>query len=151
MSRNHYQTIVIAVDFSPATDVVLQRGLDLAARLGARAEVVYVTPALEPALPFHRTNRRAVEKLQKEELERAREALAERIAEYDSAVGTAVRVGPAHEQILAHAKEHRAGIIVIGKRGQNLAESLLIGSTADRVVRKATVPVFVVTTPRKPR
>jgi len=147
MARPSYNTLVIAIDFSSATDAVLARGLDLAKRLGARAEVVYTTPRLDPALPFHRTNRRAVAKLQREELSGARAALRELVADCDSPVGTNVRVGAAHAEILAFAKEKRAGLIVLGKRGQNLAESLLLGSTADRVLRKATIPVIVVPVP----
>jgi len=147
MARSSYRTLLIAIDFSSATDTVLERGLDLASRLGARAEVVYTTPRLEPALPFHRMNRRAVAKLQREELAGAREALAELVADCDPPVETSVRVGAAHVEILAYAKETGAGLIVLGKRGQNLAESLLLGSTADRVLRKATVPVVVVPVP----
>jgi len=147
MSRSNFRTIVIAIDFSPASKTVLARGLDLAKRLGAHAEVVYTTPRLQPSLPFHRTNRSAVTKLQQEEVISARKALAERVAECDPPVGARVRIGVAHKEILAHAKEKGAGLIVIGKRGQNLGESLLIGSTADRVLRKAPVPVVVVPTP----
>lgn len=151
MARSSYRTILIAIDFSSATDTVLARGLDLAARLGAQAEVVYTTPRLEPALPFHRTNRRAVAKLQREELDGAHKALAELVADCDPPVATSVRVGTAHVEILAYAKETGAGLIVIGKRGQNLAESLLLGSTTDRVLRKATIPIVVVPTPLRRR
>ena len=147
MSRSNLRTIVIAIDFSPASKTVLARGLDLSTRLGAKAEVVTVTPKLQPALPFHRSNRRAVTKLQQEEVKGARKALAERVADCDPPVSARVRIGVAHKEILAHAKEKGAGLIVIGKRGQNLGESLLIGSTADRVLRKASVPVVVVPTP----
>ena len=34
--------------------------------------------------------------------------------------------------------------IVIGSRGQGLAESLMLGSVADKVVRQARLPVMVV-------
>jgi nucleotide-binding universal stress UspA family protein len=149
MSGPSYKTIVIAVDFSSAAPQVLARGLDLAKRLGARAEVVYVTPRLQPALPFHRKNRAMVAALQREELASAREALADLVTGAQVPVETQVRVGTAHAEIVAHAKEKRAGLVVIGKRGQNLAESLLIGSTADRVLRKATIPVVVVPPSRR--
>jgi nucleotide-binding universal stress UspA family protein len=147
MARPNYDTIVIAIDFSSATESVLRRGLDLAARLGAHAEVVYTTPRLQPALPFHRGNRAAVAKLQREEVTGARAALADLVADCDPRVGTRVRIGSAHAEILTHAKEKGAGLIVLGKRGHNLAENLLLGSTADRVLRKATVPVIVVPVP----
>jgi nucleotide-binding universal stress UspA family protein len=46
--------------------------------------------------------------------------------------------------ILSSAEEHDVDLIVIGGRGRGTFANLLIGSTAERVLRFAKVPVLVV-------
>lgn len=45
--------------------------------------------------------------------------------------------------ILDAAEEHRADIIVMGSRGRGTFANLLLGSTAERVLRYAKVPVLI--------
>ncbi len=45
--------------------------------------------------------------------------------------------------ILSAAEEHGVDLIVIGRRGRGTFANLLIGSTAERVIRFAKVPVLV--------
>lgn len=143
-ARTAYRLILVATDFSDPAHAAVEHGLDLAARLGARAEIVYVTPHLEPAIPFHRRNRRVVADLQQQEREAARKALAELVPEDDPDVRTRVLVGRPSDAILAHARRARASMIVMAKHGRSATENLLIGSVTERVLRKATVPVVVV-------
>jgi nucleotide-binding universal stress UspA family protein len=51
--------------------------------------------------------------------------------------------GTAGEALLRSATAHGADLIVVGRRGHGLAASLLLGSTSEYVVRRATVPVLV--------
>ena len=52
--------------------------------------------------------------------------------------------GQAAKEILRLAKEYDASVIVMGTRGHNELESLLIGSTAHKVLHHADRPVLVV-------
>ncbi|MFW6152843.1 MAG: universal stress protein [Halobacteriota archaeon] len=62
----------------------------------------------------------------------------------DAEVELVVGVGrPAHA-ILAEADEHDVDHIVIGSHGRSGTERLLLGSVAETVLRRATVPVTVV-------
>jgi nucleotide-binding universal stress UspA family protein len=45
--------------------------------------------------------------------------------------------------ILDAADEHRADLIVMGSRGRGTFANLLLGSTAERVLRYAKVPVLI--------
>jgi nucleotide-binding universal stress UspA family protein len=45
--------------------------------------------------------------------------------------------------ILAAAEEHRVDLIVMGSRGRGTFANLLLGSTAERVLRFAKVPVLI--------
>ncbi|MBI4831209.1 MAG: universal stress protein [Candidatus Lindowbacteria bacterium] len=50
-------------------------------------------------------------------------------------------------EIIKFARDNRVDMIVMGTHGHNALESALMGSTAEKVVRKAPCPVFTV---RKP-
>lgn len=49
--------------------------------------------------------------------------------------------GEVEQDILAAASEHRADLIVIGSRGQNMIRGLFLGSVAREVIRLSTLPV----------
>ena len=51
--------------------------------------------------------------------------------------------GQAGEVLVRAAAAQNADLIVVGRRGHGLAASLLLGSTSEYVVRRATTPVLV--------
>src|SRR5690606_25816419 len=55
-----------------------------------------------------------------------------------------LRQGSPFFEILAAAKEESADLIVIGTHGRGAIAHILMGSVAERVVRKASCPVLVV-------
>jgi universal stress protein E len=70
----------------------------------------------------------------------------ERAAREAGLVGATLRVelGPSGTTILEHAKALAADLIVVGTHGRSGARRLLLGSTAEEVVRDATCDVMVV-------
>ena len=62
-------------------------------------------------------------------------------------IGVVVRRGDAHEVTLECAKEEAADMIVMGTHGHTGITHALLGSTAEKVVRLATMPVLTVRTP----
>lgn len=59
-------------------------------------------------------------------------------------VATSVREGSPHSEIIKYANKEKAGLIMMATHGLSGLEKLLIGSTAEKVVRKASCPVFTV-------
>lgn len=57
---------------------------------------------------------------------------------------TIEEVGDPGTRLLAVAEERGADLIVIGRRGANLAERVILGSVADRVCHLAPIPVLVI-------
>jgi nucleotide-binding universal stress UspA family protein len=57
---------------------------------------------------------------------------------------TILLAGHPHEEITKYAVIHNMDLIVLGVRGHGLMETLLVGSTTDRVVRQAPCPVLTV-------
>jgi len=57
---------------------------------------------------------------------------------------TALRIGNTFHGIRTTITEHRAGLIVMGTTGHTKLEEMVIGSTAEKVVRYAKCPVLTV-------
>lgn len=62
-----------------------------------------------------------------------------------------VRIGTPFAEIIAHAQEHHDDLIVVGSRSRGGLKGLLLGHTAERVLRKSPVPVLVARKPLPPR
>ena len=75
--------------------------------------------------------------------ERLEEA-AERVESEGRACSTAVRMGQPARQIVVYAEEHDVDEVVIGSHGRSLVSRVLLGSVAEKVVRRSPVPVTVV-------
>ncbi|MCF8144092.1 MAG: universal stress protein [Deltaproteobacteria bacterium] len=57
---------------------------------------------------------------------------------------TALLAGQPHEELIQYALINHMDLIVLGIRGHRLVETLLVGSTTDRVIRQAQCPVLSV-------
>ncbi len=55
--------------------------------------------------------------------------------------------GNASDLILSYAQEHKIELIVMGTHGRRGFDRLVLGSTTDRVIRRASCPVLVVSHP----
>jgi nucleotide-binding universal stress UspA family protein len=59
-------------------------------------------------------------------------------------VKTSCLAGRPHEELVKYAVLHAVDLIILGIRGRGLVETLLLGSTTDRVIRRVTCPVLAV-------
>lgn len=59
-------------------------------------------------------------------------------------VSTKVRLGDPGQEILREAESFQADLVVVGARGASLLENLVLGSVADRVLRRAATSVLLV-------
>lgn len=57
---------------------------------------------------------------------------------------TLIRLGEPFAEIIRTAEEVDASLVVLGHRGHSKAEELLLGSTAEKVVRKCKRPVLLI-------
>lgn len=141
-----FERILIAVDRSAPAAEAAQIGGDLAARFQARVLLVhavdatfaYTAPASIGGLP-------PVTLL--DDLERdGRELLSAVSGRFPAALRpeAALRAGRPAGEILAAAREWGARLIVIGTHGRGDVERLILGSTAEAVLREAPCPVLTV-------
>lgn len=72
---------------------------------------------------------------------------AEHLAELKPPPTTHVRIGRPFAEIIAYARENDISLIVLGTHGRGAIAHMLLGSTTEKVVRKAPCAVLTVRAP----
>ena len=142
------QTILVPTDFSPDAQAALVKAKDLARALGSRLVILHAyrvdiamsTPGLGGGfiLPD-----RFYQELRASATSRVEALAAATVKDGVKAEGIAVEDGPA-PAIVDVAKRLPADLIVMGTRGLTGLAHVVLGSVADRVIRKASCPVLTV-------
>lgn len=135
--RPDLERVLVATDGSDSATAATDHAIELATEAGATLHVVHVTDALLAG------ERETVEVAPGEEIGTdAIDDVLERAQGTDlETIHTAVVPGRTHQAILAYATEHDVDAIVMGTHGRTGLGRYLLGSTTERVVRFATVPV----------
>jgi len=151
-----FNHILVAVDFSDFSQEAVRVTSGLARAFGGTVYALYVcdTPkGVEPALlTRHSRAIRSLLDLQKEMCKNAETQLNEWIGNFDwgeAQVQVAVAEGAPHKVIIDRSREIEADLVVIGSHGRSGFARRILGSTAERVVRKSRCPVLAVTLPRE--
>lgn len=142
----HLKQILVPVDFSAPSQQALRYALRFAKEFHAEVTLLHVVEKTAVGSGFADMPSRFA--YSDEELSIAEKNLGALIASSQEAgcptIGSTVRTGlPAHE-IVEAAKELDTDLIVIATHGYTGWKHFCIGSTAERVVRAAPCPVFVV-------
>jgi nucleotide-binding universal stress UspA family protein len=138
--------ILVAVDFSPESDLAVRHGMAIARHQGAELVLLHVGTILDPPEPGFENHaagyRRAVEQGLRDNRERL-ESMRDRLRGQGVEVTHAVADGFPDTTILEVADEVAAGTIVLGTHGRTGLKWFLLGSIAQRVVRLAERDVLV--------
>ncbi|ESS07048.1 MAG: universal stress protein UspA related nucleotide-binding protein [uncultured archaeon A07HB70] len=138
-----FDRVLVATDGSESVRRAVAVAVDLAVRFDARAEALYVLDAAD----LDGSPEQVRDDLRNALQEAGDEALADvrrRAAERGVPVSTTVREGHPAAEVVAHARETDADVVATGTRGRHGEHRLLVGSVAERVVRRASVPVLTV-------
>ncbi len=142
------RTIVVGTSLGPESDPIVAKALELARSLGARLHPVHATVlplpyAGEPFVPWVDEEAiRAQEQTVRRELENQLDRLG--VDRPKELSGVTMEPGTPHQLILETARRVEAGLTVLGYAEGEGKLARLLGSTADRVLRKATHPVLIV-------
>jgi nucleotide-binding universal stress UspA family protein len=144
------KNILVATDFSDASNAALNYGRALARHFDAGLHVVHVVQNLQ-AQAFGDGYIAALPELQADLEEAARRGLAALLIDNDEkplrTTSAVVRSGMPAAAIVEYANTHGIDIIVMGTHGGGALAHLLMGSVAERVVRTAPCPVLTVRHP----
>ena len=135
--------ILLATDFSRCSEGAEAYACSLAASWGAALMVMSVLefhPGMNPDYPV---NRLYLDELMKEAKKQFID-LKGRAAKRGITVHTSVTPGIPSEAVLAAAKTEDVDLIVVGTKGKTGLEHVLLGSTAERIIRMAPCPVLAV-------
>ena len=138
--------ILVPTDFSAESKKALNYAQAFAQQLGSALVLLHVVETLvypgelgygsmvlpEMTATLQENGKTRLEMLAKEELSPS------------IPVRTEVRVGTAFNEITAAAKEHNVDLIVLATHGYTGLKHVLLGSTAERVVRYSPCPVLTV-------
>jgi universal stress protein A len=144
--------ILVATDFSDASDHALAYARMLTEAFGASLHVLHV---LEDLAAHAWTTEVYVAALPgvHEEMERqAQERLQQLLSEEDRArfrADLVLRFGSPFVEVVRYAQEQHVDLIVLGTHGRGALAHMLLGSVAERVVRKAHCPVLTVRHPER--
>jgi len=139
--------VICATDFSETSQAVVELAARLAQREGARLHLVHVVenPFQQPwltgaeGIDFAELLRRRIDNAEHELA-----LLAGKLPPPAPSALPSVMIGRPADEIVRHARDYEAELIVIGTHGHDGLQRVLLGSVADRVIRQATCPVLVV-------
>ena len=141
-----FSKVLFATDFSEYSDEAFDCALMFAKSFGAKLVLLHVINEPVDLRGFY------VPHISFENLEREIESGAEKMMESycRTKLGdfenyeTSIVAGIPYEEILKKAVDDAVSLIVIGTHGRSGIDHLLFGSTAERVVKKASCPVMTV-------
>lgn len=144
-SQIHLQRILVPIDFSAPSQQALRYAVRFAKEFGAQITVLHVVektaigrgPEMPARLDYAEKQRTIAEK-------NLHALTAASEAEGDLEIGSTLAEGVPADEIIETAKDFATDLIIIGTHGYKGWRRVLLGSTAQKVVRAAPCPVLVV-------
>ncbi len=138
------QRILVPTDFSEPGKHALKYAIAFAQQFGAVVDVLHV---MEPIPPGMMMTYIAMEEIRDHSRGEVKTALKELEPLWEEAgleVDEVIVEGYPFVEIVKHARESNADLIVMGTHGHGAIKHALLGSVAERTVRKAPCPVLTV-------
>lgn len=140
-----YKRILLPLDGSALAEQALPYAIAQAEGFGAELILLRVLEPIAPKDPIvPKAAIKQVEEMTRVWAHEYFERVAARAQEHGIAVQMVVVEGRPHTEIVQFVESNQVDLIVICTRGQSGFSRWLMGSTADRVVRGASVPVLLV-------
>lgn len=137
--------ILCPVDFSEFTNETFEYAATIAKKFNAELHLLHVIPNLNYFTPYESfltpENLVAIERNIEQEVEKDFNKLLQGAGIEAKKV---VRTGITFIEIIDYVKNENIDLIVMGTHGRSGIEHILIGSVAEKVVRKAPCPVLTV-------
>jgi universal stress protein A len=140
-----FKKIVCPVDFSEFTDEIIVYGVNIATKFDAELHLLHVIPNLNYFTPYESfltpENLVAMERNIEKEIEKDFQKTIKKIA---MPVKKAIRTGITFVEILDYIKTEKVDLVVMGTHGRSGFEHILLGSVAEKIIRRSPCPVLTV-------
>lgn len=144
-----FNRILLATDFSDTSACAVEHAILLARTFGANLHVLHV---LESEIPVMMDGVTYLPPNYFEEMEKmAAERLEEVIPRADRdklSVTLVMRKGNPFLEVVRYARDQKMDLIVLGTHGRGAISHVLMGSVAEKIVRKASCAVLTVRHPQ---
>jgi len=141
-----FKSIVVAVDGSKESDRAVEVAVELAEKLGSKVTFIHVVSV--PEFGETKIVDGKIEKKIHDALVDAGEKILTKATEVSQAKGVSASerlvVGYPANAIETEAGKLGADLIVMGSKGTAGVRRMLIGSTAEKVIRWSSIPVLVI-------
>lgn len=135
--------ILVTTDFSETSQTAFSLARQVAAKFNAEIALLHVLDVQLPPLVFEPTGVSAGG-FEQQRVEDAASRLKVSAALLGKNVETSVTTGTPHVGIVQFAEDNAIDLIVMATHGGGFFSHMLLGSTTERVVRRASCPVLTV-------
>jgi nucleotide-binding universal stress UspA family protein len=142
-TRHPLRKILVGTDFSLVAEAAVEQAARLAAASGAELRLIHAESYAEAAAAAAALQPATLEAMRAHAL-RQLENRAQELRRRGLAVSTFIEHGQPSVVLLSAGAAWGADLLVVGTRGLGGLQRLLLGSTARRVVERATCPVLAV-------
>jgi nucleotide-binding universal stress UspA family protein len=135
MSQQSIQSLIVGVDFSKYSKILVQEAEELSRKLGATCTYVFVSDESEDYFELFPESQSKMRVILESAVRKKY-----RLNEQDR---VSIGFGKPYQQIIEIAKQARNPMIVVGHRGKNPVVQFFLGSTAERLALSSPYPVWI--------
>lgn len=139
--------ILVPTDFSEHGKTALRYAVEFANQFGASVDLMHVIDSVPAGALL---SYRPIEDLRvsmQNHAESEMEKLHDEWSEYSFPVNRVIVQGHPFVEIVRHAREKESDMIIMGTHGRGAIAHMMLGSVAEKVLRKAPCPVLIVRHP----
>ena len=145
--------ILVAVDFSPASEQAVRTALVLGEKFESSLLLLHVIhdPANAPGFyAAKKAGKKVLRNMEAAAREMMDEFVAAQMKDWEAFEARIIPGLPANE-VVKTARKDKVDLIVMGTQGHGALRRLMVGSVTDKVLRSCSCPVLVVQEQKKPR
>jgi len=143
---NLHQKILVPIDFSEHSKLALRYALELAEIYQSEITLLHAfEQQMHPS--FYAAGKTSIFEIDGELKKRATDAMVKfrsEVGKVDIATNYALAEGAAYHEIVEYSKKENFDLLVIATHGLRGLQHFLIGSTTEKVIRHAEIPVLIV-------
>ncbi len=146
------RNFLVAIDFSPVTQSVLELAGKLAGPVGAKLWLLHVA-APDPDFVGFKVGPSYIRDHQADILRQEHkdlQAMAVELEQQGQDVEALMVQGPTTDTITEMTGKLEADLIIMGSHGKGALFRAMVGSVSEQVLRESTVPVLIVPSPDRP-
>ncbi|OPY64646.1 MAG: hypothetical protein A4E57_03472 [Syntrophorhabdaceae bacterium PtaU1.Bin034] len=141
-----FNKILVPIDFSEYTDDIIKYATEIAQRFGSSIYLIHVIPNMDYFTPYESfmaaENIVTVQKGIEGEVTKDLEEVGRKITGIKTT--NIIRTGVAFVEIIDYVRSEGIDLVIMGTHGRGGLEHILIGSVAEKVVRKSPCPVLTI-------